>query len=169
MVAGGAGNFLVVSVDAAGNSSTATPVAVAADAVAPSVVAVQRFGYHWDPTQIVVRFSEAVDATAAEDVTAYRLVGPRGGAIRIASVRYEAATNSVRISPTSRLYLYQSYRLSIAPRAMVDSAGNRPSGDHVLHISRANLVAAHHRRPASSRLDAVDAVLAAGVRIRRGR
>ena len=78
------------------------------------VVSLQRFGFHAQPTRLVLGFSEETDASRAIDPTNYRLVAPgrdrRFGTrddvrINLQSVRYDTASRAVTLFPTRRLKL----------------------------------------------------------------
>ena len=53
-------------------------------AATPVVTSVSRFGYHMQPTSLVLTFSSALDPARAEDAHNYRivLIGGRGGTAR---------------------------------------------------------------------------------------
>ena len=66
---------------------------------APTVISLERLGYHTGPTTLVLRFSAPLDAETAVDVRNYRLFQVhRGGhraAIRIRSAAYDPASRTV--------------------------------------------------------------------------
>ena len=70
---------------------------------APTVVSLERLGYHSGPTTLVLRFSALLDAATAVDVRNYRLFQVlRGGhraAIRIRSAAYDPASRTVVLTP----------------------------------------------------------------------
>jgi hypothetical protein len=101
----------------------------------PVVVSVQRFGVHYQPTTLTIKFSQPMSVASVEALTSYTLVssGPdhRFGtrddqAIRIRSVHYDSAANTVTLSPIRRLPLQGTYQLTIhgAPATgLKDTAG----------------------------------------------
>ena len=80
---------------------------------APTVVSLERLGYHTGPTSLVLRFSAPLDAATAVDVRNYHLFRVhRGGhraAIRIKSAAYDPASLTVVLTPARQLYLFGHY------------------------------------------------------------
>ena len=117
-----------------GESAGATTT-VTTDAPSPTVTGLQRFGYHAQPTELVLTFSTALDASTAEDVANYQLnliVGRRiGRAIAIASATYDAASLAVSLRPARRLSLFARYRLVVngsTPTGVAGVAGQLLDG-----------------------------------------
>jgi hypothetical protein len=90
--------------------------------VLPEVRKVERHGVHYHPTTLVVSFTQPMDAASAQDLVNYQLVsaGPdhRFGTrddqpIRISSLQYNAATQTVTIRPAHRLPLHRDFQLTI--------------------------------------------------------
>ena len=91
-------------------------------AVPPSVVSLQRFGFHAQPTSLVLTFSSALDATTAQNVNNYQIVtlGGRGKNGRlighvtpVASAVYDPATLTVTLFPAQRLDIHNLYQLTV--------------------------------------------------------
>jgi streptogramin lyase len=117
----------------------------------PTVTAVQRFGYHADPTIIALSFSTGLDLARAQDVRNYRIVGPGGQVIKIDSALYSSISNMVTLSLHNRLNLHLIYQLTIngsSPSGITDTFGNlldgagngQPGSNFVTNIKAANLV-----------------------------
>src|SRR5262249_24879130 len=112
------------------------------DTTAPTLVNLQRFGFHTDPTFLVVTYSEPVDTATALDRANYIVRGlGRDGRFGtrddlifpIGSLGLGPAPNSVVLLMKSRLYAYVPYQLTIngtTPGAVADRAGNRLDGNH---------------------------------------
>src|SRR5262249_44653465 len=112
------------------------------DTTAPTVVNLQRFGYHTDPVSLVVSYSEAVSMTTALELAHYSVRGRgkdgRFGThddriIPLRSLRRGPGPNSVVLHISGRLYAYVPYLLTVdgqGPDAVADLAGNRLDGDH---------------------------------------
>ena len=113
---------------------------------APTVVSLERLGYHTGPTTLALRFSAPLDAATAVDVRNYRLFQVhRGGhraAIRIRSAAYDPASRTVVLTPARELYLFGHYQLVVngtSPTGVSDVYGNlldgagtgRPGSDYV--------------------------------------
>ena len=113
---------------------------------APTVVSLERLGYHTGPTTLALRFSAPLDAATAVDVRNYRLFQVhRGGhraAIRIRSAAYDPASRTVVLTPARQLYLFGHYQLVVngtSPTGVSDVYGNlldgagtgRPGSDYV--------------------------------------
>ncbi len=183
----GPNNFLVSATDAAGNVSSVRAVpTITQDSIAPRAAGVRRFGYHMQPTYVVLTFNEPMDPARAQDPANYRIADPRGRAIRIASVQYDPSSNSATIVPASRLNVRWTYRLSVVgtgPRGLADVAGNLLDGqatgqagsDFEANLDRSILAGpatttpssrARSPRPAIHRA-ALDSLLESGIRVQK--
>jgi hypothetical protein len=134
------------------SASGSVPLVVAAEeVVAPRVVSFARFGYHRQPTRLVVSYRGGVDPAAATDLANYRLIarGPDGRfgtaddrTVRVKQVVYDPATRSVILSPSQRLPLGRRYRLIVdgvvgPDRTILDGDGDgRPGGAFVAKVNR---------------------------------
>jgi uncharacterized repeat protein (TIGR01451 family) len=147
-----------------------TVAPVAADG--PTIVSVHRYGFHAQPTTLVITFDKQLDVLRAESTANYQifsLAGPRH-AIRIKSAVYDAATRTVTLSPVHRLNLHRRFRLTVigtGPSGVSDSAGNLldglddgdPGHDFVTMVTGKDLVLgsadlgnnSHYRKAVSSR------------------
>jgi hypothetical protein len=108
---------------------------------APSVVSVQRFGFHMQPTSVVLTFSSPLDATLAENVSNYRFVtlggyGKYANLIgHVTAVRaavYDAATYTVTLYTAQRLNIHNLYRLTVngtTPKSVKGSTGMPLAGE----------------------------------------
>src|SRR5262249_22253578 len=79
-----------------GNSTFAASVSNAVSLViapapgdGPTVLGLKRFGFHSQPTTLQLTFDKPLDPTTAQDVGNYRITGPSGSRVRIASVSYD--------------------------------------------------------------------------------
>jgi hypothetical protein len=79
----------------------------------PTVVSVKRFGVHMHPTVLVLSFQDALDPTSAQDVRNYKIVGPGGQAIRIASATFDRVANTVTLRPATRISIHRPYHLTL--------------------------------------------------------
>ncbi len=123
----GTGIANVTVITPAGTSSTSsadqfTFIAAAPAAPAPSVMTIERFGVHMQPTAVVLTFSSALDATRATNVHNYQFVtmGGRGKfgnlvghVTRVRSAVYNPATLTVTLFPAQRLNIHNMYRLTV--------------------------------------------------------
>ncbi|MBI1324184.1 hypothetical protein GC170_13500 [bacterium] len=92
-------------------------------AAAPVVTGLARYGYHQQPSILVVSFSQDMDSQSASRLSNYLLVSAgRDGrfgtrddrGVPLASAIYDTSTRTVTLSPASRtLPLHQLYRLTI--------------------------------------------------------
>ena len=120
------------------NSATATNVVTPVTPVTPAmpaVVDVQRFGFHDQPTVLVVFFSMPLDPAPAQDVANYQIVtlgGPgRGGSLkghvtRVSKAVYNAAAGTVTLYMAHRLDIHNLYRFTItgaAPDGLMGTDG----------------------------------------------
>jgi hypothetical protein len=107
--------------------------------VAPTVVLLQRFGIHAQPTRLVLAFNLPMNAATVQDHRNYLLeqTGPRGHAgphshpIPIASAVYDPMTQAVTLTPQSLLSLKGYYLLTVrgtGPHPVQDVNGNPLTG-----------------------------------------
>jgi hypothetical protein len=108
---------------------------------APTVVTVQRFGFHMQPTSVVLTFSSALDATFAENVSNYHFVtlggyGKDANLIgHVTPVRaavYDPATFTVTLYTAQRLNIHNLYRLTVngtTPRSLKGATGMPLAGE----------------------------------------
>ncbi len=84
-----------------------------ASGTAPTVVLLQRFGIHMQPTVVLLTFSSALDPVSAQNVRNYRIVGPSGKHIAIDRAVYDPMTNTVTLLPHEKINLHHNYQLTI--------------------------------------------------------
>ena len=103
----------------AGTSATLRPISSRSPVAAPTVVSLVRFGFHMQPTSLVLTFSSALDATPAQNVNNYQIVTSSGNVIPVSSAVYDPSTLTVTLSPSQRSSLQRSIssRLSARLRA----------------------------------------------------
>ena len=91
-------------------------------APAPSVTGLERFGFHHQPTALVLTFDRPLDPARAELTSNYRLVALfHGGRLRvpvaIASAVYDPTQNTVTLTPKPHgrpfLPLHREYELTV--------------------------------------------------------
>ena len=92
----------------------------------------QRFGYHSQPTVLVLTFNEGLDPSTATDVANYRIVpvGPHGKfghAIAVNRVAYDPAARTVTLHPSRRLNVHDRFEL------IVDGTSTHRVVDLALH------------------------------------
>jgi type VI secretion system secreted protein VgrG len=120
------------------------------DTAGPTVVRLQRFGFHARPTRLVLTFNEALNPARAIDRANYRLTGPHGAVIRIRSATYDPTSRSVTLRPVHLLNLHHIFRLVVrgtSAGGLADPIGNaldgdgdgRPGGDFTGRIDRDSL------------------------------
>jgi hypothetical protein len=118
---------------------------------APTVQALQRIGFHAQPTQVVLTFTGHLDPGTTANLVNYHILSPgRDGGfgtrddrtIAIASATYDPATKTVTLTPKHRLNLHRRYMLILngsTPTGISDVSGNlldgngdgKPGGDYV--------------------------------------
>ena len=141
-----------MTVTTSGGTSAITP----ADqftyvAAPPTVTSVLRFGYHMQPTSLVIQFDGPLDAASAQNVNDYVIVGPGGRHIAVASAIYDPNTMTVTLSPVTRLNVHDTYHLTVRGTGsdpIEDRAGNAidgtgdgdPGSDYKTDLTAANLV-----------------------------
>jgi hypothetical protein len=95
-----------------------------------TVLTVQRFGFHAQPTLLELSFSAPLNPARAVDPSNYQLLAAshdgRWQPIRLRSVSYDPATRTVTLRPLHRLSLWQTYILVVngnSPGGLTDTAG----------------------------------------------
>ena len=93
----------------------------------------RRFGFHAQPTFLVLSFSGPLDPARAQNLGNYTLVGPVSGSrssgghvIKINSAVYDPTTYTVTLSPAERLNVHRRDRLVVhgtGPTGMSGSLG----------------------------------------------
>lgn len=136
-------------------SSTSAPltqlVQSAVAVVPPAVTAFLRFGFHRQPTSLVLAFNQALDAASAQDTANYLILGPGGRRIGVRRAIYDAASQTVTLSPAQLLNIHRTYHLAViastptgvkgANGVALDGAGTGQAGtNYVAAIDRATLV-----------------------------
>jgi uncharacterized membrane protein len=135
-------------------SVSTVEVVVAAASDGPRVTKLQRFGYHWMPTTIVLTFDQSLDAAQAQNVSNYIIIGPSGRRIAVASATYDAATQTVTLATHRRLNIHWKYRLIVngaSPTGLAGSQGllldgdgnGQPGGNYRTIIDKSKLVIGH--------------------------
>ena len=116
----------------------------------PRVTSVQRYGYHAQPTYLVIHFNSALDTSSAQDTANYRIVGPAKQRIKVKSAVYNSADDSVKLALGRRLILRKTYVLTINGMAssglknpagvLLDGMGNgQPGTNYVATVTSTNL------------------------------
>jgi type VI secretion system secreted protein VgrG len=128
-------------------------------AVAPTETNTKRFGFHQQPTSLVLTFSAALNPTRAQTVSDYQIMtlgGPgRGGSnvghvIAVSSAVYNPTADTVTLDLSERLDVHNQYQLTVegtAPNGLtgatgllLDGANNgKPGSNFVTVISRSTL------------------------------
>jgi hypothetical protein len=130
----------------------------------PAVVDVQRFGFHDQPTVLVVTFSMPIDSARALNAANYRIVtmgGPgRGGSLRghitrVSKVVYDPVTQTVTLHMAQRMDFHNFYRITIKGTAAggimgtggapLDGAGTSTSGSNFVGVISPKMLAGPSR------------------------
>jgi uncharacterized repeat protein (TIGR01451 family) len=166
--------------------STSTALAEqinASSAVAPTVSNVQRFGFHDQPSVLVLTFSAALDPSRAQDPTCYTVTGS-GQTFAVTTAVYNPSAHSVTLRFGRFLNVHHHYKITVdgaAPDGLTSASGvaldgantGRPGSDFVTSIgmgilagraTSAGVSPATISTPSRSVVPAhaVDALLAAG-------
>jgi IPT/TIG domain len=155
----GAVNVTVTTVGGPSNALPANVFTYTLDG--PQVTSVQRFGFHAQPTFLVINFNGPLDPSLAQKVSNYRIIGPNGNRIRVKSAIYNSATDSVTLSLGQQLVLRKTYRLTVNGMAssgltnpeglLLDGAGTGvPGSNFVTSITQNNLAGSANQRPTAA-------------------
>ena len=118
--ASSASNTVNLTIDTPDQTTpTATVVtvpAVAADG--PLVMDLQRFGYHSQPTVVVLTFDKDLAPSGADNAANYKIVsvgpgGSLGPAIGIKRIAYDPADRTVTLHPSHRLNVHKRFELIV--------------------------------------------------------
>jgi len=124
----------------------------------PQVTNVLRYGFHWQPTYLLINFNGPLDPTSAQNPSNYQILGPAGHRITVVSAIYDPATQTVTLVPAGRLNIHWKYRLTVngtAPSGLtnpsgilLDGAGNgKPGSNYVTSITWRNLAGKASKLP----------------------
>jgi hypothetical protein len=117
------------------------------------VVKVQRFGFHTQPTSVVITFDRALDPTSASNPAGYEILAPgnnNGVPVPIVSATYNPMNLTVTLAPAHQLSLFNEYLLIVrgtGPNAILDASGvaldgkanGQPGSDFMTVIGPRNL------------------------------
>jgi hypothetical protein len=126
---GGDSNYLA-------NTSTALTQQVQTSADGPTVTNLQRFGFHSQPTMLVLTFNQPLDPTRAQNTANYTVTGPSGSSIAVTSAVYSSANNTVTLSFNQLLNVHQTYTLTVngmAPNGVTGTNGLLLDGANTGH------------------------------------
>jgi hypothetical protein len=115
------------SSSASGGEVGGTSRTLAAAALAPTVTGVVRYGFHMQPTILVVSFSGALDPALAQDVNDYAIV-PEGGRIRARNAAPIPVSRALYNPAAETVTLYPSRRLDVHKRYVLTVGGTAPGG-----------------------------------------
>jgi len=120
------GNHVVIaayggSAAFAASASGMASVLVTAPAVAvdgPIVMNFQRFGYHSQPTVLVLTFNKELDPSGADNAANYKIVsigpgGTLGPAIGIKRIAFDSVASTVTLRPSQRLNVHKRFELIV--------------------------------------------------------
>ena len=156
----GNGAVDVIVVTPSGTSATSPADRFNYVGISPTVVSVERFGFHMHPTTLVLTFSAPLDPERADDVNNYQIVALGGGekdgvlvghVTRVRAAVYNPSTLTVTLYPRQRLDIHNFYRLTVdgaTPEGLrsasgipFDSHGNGEEGNnYATTLSWKNLV-----------------------------
>ncbi len=132
-----AGNHAFSAVYSGGGTASTSGATTAVSTASPTITRVVRYGFHHQPTYVVLYFSSPLDAATAEDIANYSLVGPihRSGkhsyTVGIKSAAYDPASNTVTLSLVGRWNAHWHWRLTVngtRPGRWWDPRGRRWTG-----------------------------------------
>jgi Bacterial Ig-like domain (group 3) len=109
------------------STSTALTQQVNSSAIVdgPTVTNLQRFGFHAQPTMLVLTFSEALNPTQAQNVANYVVTG---GSVTytVSSAVYNPANNTVTLHFSQKLNVHNTYTITVngtAPNGLTSAGG----------------------------------------------
>ena len=118
----GVADVTVTTPSGTSTTSAADQFTYLAATAPPTVLSLQRFGYHDQPTSLVLTFSAVLDATTSQNVNNYQIVnmgGPGrdgnlvGEVIPVMTAIYDPTAFSVTLFPAERLDIHNDYQLTV--------------------------------------------------------
>ncbi len=124
----------------------------------PRVTGLRRYGFHWQPTYLLLNFNGPLDPTSAQNPSNYQVLGPGGHRITVVSAIYDPATQTVTLVPAERLNIHWKYSLTVngaAPSGLTNPSGvpldgsgkGQVGSNYVTSITRRNLVGKASKLP----------------------
>jgi uncharacterized repeat protein (TIGR01451 family) len=160
-------------------SNNTASVTITVTQTAPTVLSLERLGFHEQPTLLVLGFSEPLDAATAQDLGNYQLTliahgGRLHRSVPLTGAVYNATTDSVTLQPAQLLPLRFNYKLVVngstptgvasSSGVLLDGAGNGVPGSNYVRVfgrevlagpnpmdSRHGRVLAHQSHPGHTR------------------
>ena len=118
---------------------------------APTVMSLVRYGFHMQPTSLVLTFSAALNATSAQNINNYPIMNSSGVEIPVSSAVYDPTNLTVTLSPSELLSLHEFYQLTVigtppsgltsATGVPIDGADNGTSGTNYVMTFCGNILA----------------------------
>ncbi len=134
-----------------GTSATSSADRFTYTTAGPTVVSLVRYGFHMEPTTLVLTFSAALNPTPAQNVNNYQLTNSQGVAIPISAAVYDASMDTVTLSPSQLLSLQEAYMLTVigtppsgltsSTGVSLDGADNGGSGTNYVATITGNILA----------------------------
>ena len=142
----------------------------------PQVTSVVRYGYHSQPTYLIVYFNMELDPASAQLASNYTVVGPNGHKFKVKAAIYNSATDAVTLEFTQQLVLRKSYRFTIngttssgvknSVGVLLDGASTgQPGSNYVTTITQKNLAGSASQKPVAAVLRAKAERLVARVKL----
>ena len=152
------GSHSFSAVFSGGGTFSASESSLVVSTDGPRVTSVLRYGFHWQPTYLLVNFNGPLDPTSAQNPSNYQILGPSGHRITVVSAIYDSATHTVTLVPAERLNIHRRYRLTVNGTApfgltnpsgeLLDGAGNgHPGSNYVTSVTWRNLAGRASKLP----------------------
>jgi hypothetical protein len=157
----GSGTVNITVVSSSGMSPPTAGDVFTYTADGPRVTSVQRYGYHAQPTYLVIDFNGSLEDSSAQDTSNYGIVGPGKQRIKVKSAVYSSTDDSVKLVLGRRLSLRKTYMLTIrgmAPSGVENPAGvfldgmgtGQPGTNYVTAVTKSNLAGPVGKQPVAT-------------------
>ena len=140
-----AGSHSFSAVYEGGGTSSTSQGSTAVLTIGPRVTHVVRFGFHHQPTFLVVSFDGPLDPATAENVANYLLIGPKDRhgvpsyAVGIISAVYDPADHTVTLALAGRWNIHWQWTLTVkGTSGGVTGPSGRSSMDRHMAVRRAS-------------------------------
>ena len=142
----GVHSFSAVASSGGTFSASTTSLVVSTDG--PRVTGLRRYGFHAQPTYLLLNFNGPLNPTSAQNPSNYQILGPGGHRITVVSAIYDPATQTVTLVPAVQLNIQWKYSLTVngaTPAGLTNLSGVPLDGSGKGHVG-SNYVASITRK-----------------------
>jgi len=131
------GSHSFSSVFSSGGTFSASRTSLVVSTDGPQVTGLRRYGFHAQPTYLLLNFNGPLNPTSAQNPSNYQVLGPGGHRITVVSAIYDPATQTVTLVPAERLNIHWKYSLTVngaTPAGLTNLSGVPLDGSGKGHV-----------------------------------